>query len=84
MPYETKEWRDNKEYFEEYYDEIELCHDSATSHFKGAIQRRNKYMVDRANLLICYVKEDGGAYKTMQYAIGKGKKVINLCEFENN
>ena len=75
MPYETAEYRDNVESFEEYYDEVELCQESASSHFKGAIQKRNRYMVDRADLLICYVeKESGGAYQTMQYAIKAGKK----------
>lgn len=81
MPYETAEYRDNAESFEEYYDEVELCQESASAHFKGAIQKRNRYMVDRADLLICYVeKEEGGAYQTMQYAIKAGKKVINIYD----
>ena len=80
MPYETEEWRNNTDYYENYYDEIELCHESASSHFKGAIQKRNRYMVDRADLIVCFVKNKGGAYKTMQYALKKGKKVINLYE----
>lgn len=81
MPYETAEYRDNVESFEEYYDEVELCQDSASAHFKGAIQKRNRYMVDRANLLICYVEnESGGAYQTMQYALKAGKKVINIYD----
>ena len=38
-------------------------------------------MVDRADLLICYVeKESGGAYQTMQYALKTGKKVINIYD----
>jgi len=79
MPYETAEYRNCIGYFEEYYDEVELCQESATAHFKGAIQRRNRYMIDRADLLICYVKEkNGGAYQTMEYAIKAGKKIINI------
>lgn len=79
MPYETAEYRDNVESFEKYYDEVELCQESASGHFKGAIQKRNRYMVDRVDLLICYVeKESGGAYQTMQYAITAGKKAINI------
>ena len=81
MPYETAEYRDNVESFEEYYDEVELCQESASAHFKGAIQIRNRCMVDRADLLICYVeKKSGGAYQTMQYAIKAGKKVINIYD----
>lgn len=82
MPYETAEYRDNKKSFMAYYDEIELCMDSASGHFKGAIQKRNRYMVDRADLLICYVERDGGAFRTMKYAIKTGKKVINICDFD--
>ena len=81
MPYETAEYQNNVEYFEKYYDEIELCQDAASGHFKGAIQKRNRHMVDRSDLLICYVeKQKGGAYQTMQYAIRTGKKVINIYE----
>lgn len=78
--YETAEYRDNAESFEKYYDEIELCNESACAHFNSAIQQRNKYMVDRADLLICFVKKEGGAYQTMQYAIRTGKKVINIYD----
>ena len=63
MPYETAEYRDNVESFEEYYDEVELCQESASAHFKGAIQIRNRYMVDRADLLICYVEKESGENK---------------------
>ena len=81
MPYETAEYRDNIESFEEYFNEVELCQEYASRHFKGAIQKRNRCMVDRADLLICCVeKESGGAYQTMQYAIKAGKKVINIYD----
>lgn len=81
IPYDTAEYRNNAESFKEYYDEIELCQESANGHFKGAIQKRNRYMIDRADLLICYVeKKDGGAYQTMQYAIKTGKKFINIYD----
>ena len=57
---------DNKP--QDYYDEIELCQESASAQFKGAIQIRTRYMVDRADLLICYVeKERGGAYPNQPF-----------------
>lgn len=81
MPYDSAEYRNNVESFEEYYDEIKLCPKSASSHFKSAIQKHNRYMVDRADLLICYVEnEKGGAYQTLQYALKAGKKVINIYD----
>ena len=40
---------------------------------------RNREMVDRADLVICYIEhKEGGAYKTVQYALMMGKTVINL------
>lgn len=81
MPYETADYRRNAEAYERYYDEIEICEESALGHFKGAIQKRNRHMVDRADLLICYVeKSSGGAYQTMQYARKTGKLVLNLSD----
>ncbi len=42
-------------------------------------QIRNREMVDRADLIICYIEHnEGGAYKTVQYALMMGKTVINL------
>jgi hypothetical protein len=38
-------------------------------------------MVDRADMIICYVKKnEGGAYQTIQYAKRIGKTIINLAE----
>ena len=42
-------------------------------------QIRNREMVDRADLVICYIEyNEGGAYKTMKYALERDKAVINL------
>jgi len=83
MPYPRAEYENNVESFDNYYDEIEVCEESSRAHFKGAIQIRNRHMVDRASLLICYVEhESGGAYQTLQYAKKQEKKIINLAEGE--
>ena len=83
MPYPRAEYENNAESFDNYYDEIEVCEESSRAHFKGAIQIRNRHMVDRASLLICYVEhESGGAYQTLQYAKKQEKKIINLAEDE--
>lgn len=47
LPYMTAEYRNNEESFHEYYDEIEICLESAEKHFKSAHQVRNRSMVDR-------------------------------------
>lgn len=83
LPYPTAEYLNNVKYFEEYYDEIEICQASAKAHFKGAIQIRNREMVDRADLIVCCIDHEyGGAYQTIQYAQKQNKKIINLATEE--
>lgn len=81
LPYPTAEYTDNQQYFEEYYDEIEISEKASLSHFKSAMQVRNKEMVDRSDLVICYVEHNrGGAYQTIEYARKQNKRIINLAE----
>lgn len=81
LPYDTAHYRDNQDGYEDYYDDIEICFESARAHPKGAIQKRNRYMVDRADLIICYVdNESGGAYQTIQYAEKQNKEIINIAK----
>ena len=64
----------------EYYDEIEICPESHVAHFKAAMQIRNRSMVDRSDLVICYIEHNSsGAYQTMQYALKQEKEIINLA-----
>ena len=81
LPYPTAEYLSNQESFEAYYDAIELCEESNKTHFKGAIQKRNQCMIDRADLVVVYVNHlSGGAYQAMRYAKRKGKRILNLSE----
>lgn len=48
---------------------------------KYAIIKRNEWMVHQADLIIAYVEySNGGAYRTLEYAKRKGKKISNLAE----
>ncbi len=81
LPYPTAEYRDYEADPASYYDEIEVCPESAAAHFKSAFQIRNRWMVDRSNLVICYVDHpNGGAYQTLQYAKRHGKSIINVAK----
>jgi len=63
LPYPTAEYRDYEADYAAYYDESEICPKSAVAHFKSAFQFRNRWMVDRSNLVICYVERQyGGAF----------------------
>ena len=84
LPYMKAEYRENQKNYLNYYDEVEICNESSTAYFKAAIQIRNRSMVDRSDLVIGYVeRKSGGAYKTLQYAEKKQKKVMNLCESQD-
>ena len=81
LPYATAEYRNNEQSFHEYYDEIEICAESAEKHFKSAHQTRNRSMVDRSDLVVfCIERNSGGAYQTMQYAKKANANIINLSD----
>ena len=81
LPYMKAEFRDNEKNFLDYYDDVEICEQSAKTHYKSAMQIRNKAMVDRSDLVICCIQhKSGGAYKTVQYAVKQGKQVRNLSD----
>ncbi len=81
LPYPTAEYRDYEADFATYYDEIEVYPESAAAHFKSAFQIRNRWMVDRSNLVICYVERpNGGAFQTLRYARKRRKSIINIAE----
>ena len=79
LPYMRAEYRDNEAAFLDYYDEVEICEESARAHFKAAIQIRNRRMVDRSDLVVCCIQhQSGGAYRTVQYAQRLGKRVVEV------
>jgi hypothetical protein len=81
LPYATAEYRDNEKSFLDYYDDVEICPEAAESHFKAAIQVRNRCMIDRSDLVVCCIeRRSGGAYKSVKYAEKTGRKIINVAE----
>lgn len=81
LPYPTAEYLNNEEYFHNYYTDVEISYAASKAHPKSAIQIRNREMVDRADLVICYVESNhGSAWQTVKYAMDQKKKVVNLAE----
>ena len=81
LPYPEKDM----EYYEEYYDNVMIPECIGRTHPKGAITKRNRWMVEACDLFICYVeREEGGAYTAMKYAKKLEKKVINLATIEED
>lgn len=85
LPYMTAEYRDHEEDYLNYYDDVEVSQNAAGAHPKGAMQIRNREMVDRSDLVIFFVEHaKGGAYQTMRYAEKQGAAYINISENGRN
>ncbi|MBE6694131.1 MAG: hypothetical protein E7589_05140 [Ruminococcaceae bacterium] len=79
LPYTNKDI----EYYEQYYDSVMIYECIGKIHPKGAITKRNRWMVEQCDLFICYVEhKGGGAYTALQYAEKLGKKIINIATDE--
>ena len=79
LPYPTAEYTNNKEYFDDYYTDVQISYKASISHPKSAIGIRNREMVDRADLIVFYVTEEqGGAWEIVKYANKKGKRIVNI------
>ena len=66
---------------ENFYNSIEVCLPASVARPKYAIHVRNRTMIDRSNLILCYLtRESPIAWKSVQYAIQQGKMVINLAD----
>ena len=81
IPYITADYRENEELYLSYYDEVELFNELYRCHPKSAIQKRNRLMIDKADLVVAYVKtSSGGAYQSLRYARRIEKETINIAE----
>lgn len=76
LPYPEKDI----EYYDDYYDNVMIPECIGNTHPKGAITKRNRWMVEQADLFICYVeREEGGAYAALKYARKLEKEIVNLA-----
>lgn len=69
------------QYADEYYDEVLYPFtDKVIKRF--AISKRNRWIVNEADLVIAYVDHEwGGAAKTLEYAVRKKKRCVNLGNY---
>lgn len=75
------EYRDNQQSYLDYYDEVKVCAESSAAHYKSAISVRNMKMVDRSDLIVCFIQHNnGGAYRAVQYAKNNGVEIYNLAD----
>lgn len=81
MPYLKSDYIKNRESYDNYYDFVEVCDQSAKAHPKSAIQIRNRSVVERSDLCVfCVTHKSGGAYQTLRYAKKSSSNIVNLFE----
>jgi len=81
LPYLTRELNENKQFYETSYDDVIIPIELADVHYKSAINRRNRWMVEKSDWMVAFVYRDfGGAYTTLRYAEKKGLQIINLAK----
>ncbi|MBR2591193.1 MAG: DUF1273 domain-containing protein [Clostridia bacterium] len=78
-PYYTKALQENREYYETKFDEVLIPSALDDMHYKAAIPARNKWMIDKSDIVITYtVREYGGAYQALCYARKHGKEIWQI------
>lgn len=82
LPYMKQAINTDRDYYEESYDDIFVPMELLGAHCKAAIPLRNRWMIDRADVLLAYVRRDfGGAYEALRYARKRPEVfVVNLGE----
>ncbi|MBR0162417.1 MAG: DUF1273 domain-containing protein [Oscillospiraceae bacterium] len=81
LPYMSNCLNTDKNYYESSFDDVMIPIELVSVYPKAAIQKRNRWMVDRSDYLIACVHRDfGGAYETVQYAMRKDVPVLNLAQ----
>ena len=69
------------EFYEQYYNTVAIPDGISKVHPKQAIIKRNRWMIARCDLLICYAeRESGGASTALKYAQRLGKPTVNLAK----
>ena len=65
IPYLSDKINAEKSFLQAVYDEILMPEGLEYAHYKAAISKRNRWMVDQADCLISYIiRQYGGAYQT--------------------
>ena len=78
-PYFSNELNTNKDYYESFYDDVIIPDEIAGCHYKSAITKRNRWMVEQSDVVLSGVYRDfGGAYDAIKYAHRIQKRVIDL------
>ena len=69
----------NMEDYEKYYDSVIIPTELQRAHHKSPLTQKNRYMIDRSDLVIVYAEDsEGDVYAAMKYAQKLNIPIINL------
>lgn len=71
----------DKEVYESIKEQADKVVYTSEEYTKGCMFKRNRYLVDKSSVCVCYLDKDtGGTAYTVNYAYKKGVKIINLAK----
>ena len=80
-PYFSNEINTHQQQYAQLYDEIVIPEAVEGVHFKAAIEKRNRWMVEQSHFVLSYLyRTYGGAYKAVSYAEKCHKTIIRVTE----
>ena len=78
-PYMTTEINKQGDYLYSIYDDIFIPTELANVHFKAAITKRNRWIIQNSDVVIIYTKRNyGGTYNAKRYAERLEKIIISI------
>lgn len=77
---QTARWtKDQKTVYNEILHKADKVLELSPHYFSGCMQKRNRFMVDNSEKLICYLRQNkGGTFYTVNYALKNDKKIVRL------
>lgn len=78
-PYQTKELIESKDYYGMMYNDVIIPQELLGVHFKAAIKKRNRWIIDHSDIVLIYtIRNYGGAFEAEKYSLKKKKKIIYI------
>lgn len=78
-PYFTNDINTDRDYYNAMYDDVIIPPEIIGAHYKAAIKERNRWIIDNSDVVLVYfVRDYGGAFDAMKYALKKKKYVIKV------
>ena len=78
-PYQTKELIESKDYYGMMYNDVIIPQELLGVHFKAAIKKRNRWIIDHSDIVLIYtIRNYGGAYEAEKYSLKKKKSIIYI------